>query len=187
MEEYSRMIQVKRRRPFRNKSVWLLANLCLICFFCVVLLILGHINPLRWFLAAELTDIHRSWWDHSLWMCLSLVHQLNSRCLWRWEVNDLLNLFRHNLKQISLVSTAHFSRWIIISKDRDKNWTTIIHWELAALAITDKWVVKWVRVYTFVRSDRKFQKNKNPPHFIIFLSSGSSTFFDMSDVISVEH
>ena len=88
------------------------------------------------------------------------------------------NLSRHILKQISLVSKAHFSHWIIVSKDRDKNWTTIIHWERAVLAITDKWVVgNEIEVYTFVRSDRKFQKNKNPPHFIIFLSSGSSTFF----------
>ena len=187
MEEYSRMIQVKRRRPFRNKSVWLLANLCLICFFCVVLLILGQINPLRWFLAAELTDIHRSWWDHSLWMCLSLVHQLNSRCLWRWEVNDLLNLIRHILKQISWVSKAHFSHWIIVSKDRDKNLTTIIHWELAVLAITDKWDVgNEIELTHLCEAIENSKKIKTHRILLFFCRPAVQLFFDTSHVISVE-
>ena len=41
----------------------------------------------------------------------------------------------------------------------------------------DKWDVgNEIEFYTFVRSDRKFQKNKNPPHFIIFLSSAVQLF-----------
>ena len=74
------------------------------------------------------------------------------------------NLFRHILKQISLVSTAHFSRWIIVSKDRDKNWATIIHWELAVLAITDKWDVgneiKFTHLCEAIENSKKIKTHR---------------------------